>query len=268
MRKVKIAGTDLVCSKLIFGTANLFTAGFQKERQELLGSAIEIGITHFDTAPYYGFGTAERDLSFILKGERSATVTTKVGIYPPGGENQSWAGVFFRKAGGRIWPALSRPTVDFSIDRARAALHGSLRRLGRECIDLYLLHQPRFDLIATEEWQNWLGTCMKEGKIKAFGVDIPDHHLQDYLQRADLIGTVIQTKDSLEERQADAIIATGRHLQITYGYLSSAASGKGGKPPLTVLEEALVRNTSGAVIVSTRRKERVRQLLRIGSLHA
>lgn len=62
MRRIILPGTALSVSRFIFGTASLFRAGRRSERLRLLDAAYDHGLTHFDTAPYYGFGSAERDL--------------------------------------------------------------------------------------------------------------------------------------------------------------------------------------------------------------
>src|SRR5688500_13589047 len=98
MRKILLPDTDLQVSRFIFGTAGLFNAGMPERRLELLESAFDQGFTHFDTAPYYGFGAAERAMKPFLARHPEATVTTKVGIYSPGGESQSDGLVFLRKA--------------------------------------------------------------------------------------------------------------------------------------------------------------------------
>jgi aryl-alcohol dehydrogenase-like predicted oxidoreductase len=55
-----------------------------QERLQLLECAYDAGIRHFDTAPYYGYGEAERVLGEFLRGKRDqVTITTKFGIQPP-----------------------------------------------------------------------------------------------------------------------------------------------------------------------------------------
>ena len=131
MNRVLIPGTDISTSRFIFGTASLFNVGTSRDRQKLLHLAIDKGFSHFDTAPYYGFGMAERDLAPLLASHHEVTVTTKVGIYPPGGELQSGPTIFLRKASGKIVRALSRRIIDGSVSRAQKSLEGSLKRLGR-----------------------------------------------------------------------------------------------------------------------------------------
>ena len=86
MRRVTLQGTDINVSRLSFGTASLHHLPTSRRRQDLLAAAFDHGFTHFDAAPYYGFGIAERELGQFLKARRGrVTITTKVGLYPPGG---------------------------------------------------------------------------------------------------------------------------------------------------------------------------------------
>ena len=257
MNQITLPGTDIRVSRFSFGTAGLFNAsGSARERGRLLAAAYDNGFTHFDTAPYYAFGIAERDLRPFLAARPQATVATKVGLYSPGGETQSAALVFLRKAAGRAWPALSRATVDWSVERARSALSASLRRLGRERIDLYLLHEPDLRLIATDEWLRWLED---EGeRVAWFGVAGNSERIGPFVESANRLAAVVQTNDSLDGREADVVARFGRPPQLTYGYVSARRSG-GPLDAATILGAALRRNRTGSIIVSTRRIDRLPQ---------
>src|SRR5579862_2039348 len=70
-------------SRLGFGTGGLLRIGSARERQNVLAAALANGITHFDTAPIYGFGESERALGRFLRGQRArVTLTTKFGLRP------------------------------------------------------------------------------------------------------------------------------------------------------------------------------------------
>lgn len=118
MRTVTLPDTDLTVSRFVFGTSGLFNVRGRRNRGSLLEEAIARGFTHFDTAPYYGFGHAERDLAPVLARHEHVTVATKVGLHSPGGEAQPTWQVFARKAAGRVVPAISKPSLDFALDRA------------------------------------------------------------------------------------------------------------------------------------------------------
>jgi D-threo-aldose 1-dehydrogenase len=263
MRQVVLFGTNISVSRFSFGTASLFNVGSAKRRAKLLEKAYDCGFSHFDTAPYYGFGAAERDLKPLLRAHPDITVATKVGIYSPGAEEQPSATVFLRKAAGKIIPALSRPIIDWNIARARDALSGSLRRLGRERVDLYLLHEPELELLDADEWLRWLES--ERDRVARFGIAVDSMKLPPFIASAHPLASFIQTVDSIEHREADMLLDHHRPLQITYGYVS-AARRSGPVDVSAVLAAALRRNESGSILVSTRKPERLRQYAEISNL--
>ena len=150
MRQVLLPGTDLSVSRFVFGTASLHHLGRLPVQAAHLAAAATAGFTHFDTAPLYGFGGAERVLGSVFGREPTITFTTKVGLYSPGGSDQGHAAMLGRKIGGKLWPRLSRAVADLSVEQARRSLEGSLRRLSRDCVDILLLHEPAPGLLRTD----------------------------------------------------------------------------------------------------------------------
>jgi aryl-alcohol dehydrogenase-like predicted oxidoreductase len=89
-----------------------------------VNSAIENGITVFDTAPIYGLGRAEEILGKALSKQRErAVICTKAGV--------AW------KKGKRLVKAVDCSAVSISRE-----VDMSLRRLGTDYIDFYLIHWP------------------------------------------------------------------------------------------------------------------------------
>jgi len=206
---------------------------------------------------------AERDISSVLRAYSHVTITTKVGIYSPGGESQSYPEIFMRKAIGRVWPAIAKPTVSFELARARNALEGSLRRLRRDHVELYMLHEPEIEMVRTDEWRNWLDGLVKTGTIGSYGLAATVDRLDAFLRRAPELANLVQVLDSLDAREADTLSRFGKPMQITYGYVS-AAHAKGDKRPVgEILRHALRRNRDGAIIVSTKRVERLSQYAKL-----
>ncbi|PNG27225.1 aldo/keto reductase [Methylocella silvestris] len=259
MQKIVIPATNISTSRFIFGTASLFNAGSFRDRQKLLDGAADHGFSHFDTAPYYGFGMAERDLRHLLERRPSLTITTKVGIYSPGGEMQPAAAILLRKIGGKLLPSLSRPTIDWNVARARKTLEGSLRRLGRERIDLYMMHEPLLPLLDADEWLRWLEQVKAAGQVGAFGLALTADKLEPFLAAGSALANVVQTFDSLEKKEADVLTRYHRPFQITYGYVSGARAQGNHSSVTDILQEALKRNPDGAIVVSTKRPERLGQ---------
>jgi D-threo-aldose 1-dehydrogenase len=263
MRTLVIPGTTLDTSRFIFGTSSLLSAGSLRTRRRLLETAVEQGFRHFDTAPYYGFGFAERDLASLLKRQPDLRVTTKVGLYSRGGEEQPLAAVVARKLGARVFPGVARPSRSFDLARARLSLEGSLRRLGRDYIDLYMLHGPQISEVAIDEWVGWLQDCRQRGSIRYFGVALTSERLEPFLSAPSALVDVVQVLDSLATCEADILGKYSRPLQITYGYVSSARAAGETRSVQDILRRAMARNQHGPIIVSTRKLQRVAQYGRL-----
>lgn len=263
MRRLTLPGTEINVSRLSFGTARLHHLPTNRRRQDLLAAAFAHGFTHFDTAPYYGFGIAEQELGRFLKGRRGGvTITTKVGLYPPRSLYQSTVSVWTRKIVGKVLPALSRPVVDWSIAAAAKSLDRSLNRLGIDRIDLLLLHEPVSGAVRSEVILEWLKRERDNGRIRAWGLAGQAHCMDTWLSTNHPLAMVLQVRDSLDRREADLVRSRGRDLQITYGYLSSSATLPGAPGAAEILERALRRNAAGSILVSTR------QLAHVGELAA
>lgn len=260
MRQVSLGAGLPTVSRFIFGTAALFNVkGGAVPRRRLLEAAAAAGLTHFDTAPLYGFGLAERYLGEAFARRPEVTVTTKVGLYAPGGEDQSETGVWLRKVAGKAIRPMSAAISDASVDRARRSVEGSLRRLRRDKIDLLLIHEPDAAMLDTDAWRRWLEDLITEGKVGAFGVAGETQSVRPFLLQDLGLAQMIQTIDSLDRREGDVVTDQGRPLQITYGYVSAAQRRMPDSPVAQVLEQALARNRTGALIVSTRREDRLGQ---------
>lgn len=269
MRRVTLPGTEISVSRLSFGTARLHHLPASRQRQDLLAAAFDHGFTHFDTAPYYGFGIAEQELGRFLKGRRGGvTITTKVGLYPPGSLHPSTVSVWTRKVAGKVLPALSRPVVDWSIAAAVKSLDRSLRRLGIERIDLLLLHEPVSGAVQSEVFLEWLREEQDSGRIRAWGLAGHTDCMDTWLSINHPLAMVLQVRDSLDRREADLVRSRGRDLQITYGYLSPFSTMPGGPRATEILKRALRRNTTGSILVSTRQLNRVGELAAVAMMES
>src|SRR5271170_1809288 len=115
---------------------------------EVLLRALDLGVTHFDTAALYGFGANEELVGRTLASFRSRfTLASKCGIQ--GVKSQSG---MRRAIDGR--PATLKQTCE-----------DSLRRLNTEVIDLYYLH--RWDkTVPIEDSVSALGDLVRAGKIR------------------------------------------------------------------------------------------------------
>jgi len=268
MDYVIIPGTQLYVSRLAFGTASLHRLLSARERSNLLGTALDSGITHFDTAPYYGFGLAEKDISSLIFNRRAAvTVATKVGLYPVGWYATSGLDVLLRKAAGKVCGALSRPQVDWSVRRAEQSLNLSLARMRTDYVDLLYLHEPSPMLINLDEFRRWGERAVESGKARYLGLAGTPHRFSNWLKVTDSFGTVVQSQDSVGsgEGESECVLHAGRPLQFTYGYLRDRHDLQTVDVPARTLKKALIRNHAGAVLFSTRSTVRLRQLVGVFS---
>jgi aryl-alcohol dehydrogenase-like predicted oxidoreductase len=252
---IRIEGTDLTVSRLAFGTASMHHLRQETRQFDLLSAVANIGVTHFDTAPLYGFGICERILGQVLRGQRKRfSVASKFGLYPPGGTEQSVSQVWIRKIAGKVYPPLSRHVVDWSIKMAEASLTGSLARLETDYLDILFLYEPDPGLIQTDEMLAFLENEKRRGRVRYWGLSGPMRDLSNLIDHP--LAMVIQAKDSLIDRDADIVTAAGRPLQFTFGYISSAARNRSTNG-IDILKQALARNQTGAVLFSSRKIERI-----------
>jgi aryl-alcohol dehydrogenase-like predicted oxidoreductase len=264
MPQIVIDGTQLVVSRLAFGTGSIHRAGSRRAIGRLIAGAIEEGFTHFDTSPYYGFGIAEDVLGEVLCGAReTCTVATKVGLYPPGGRAGSRVVVTARKAIGRLVRCLSRAEIDWSVARANRSLNKSLGTLRRERVDVLFLHEPEYALLSADELLAWLERARADGRVRYWGIAACFERCLPFVAAQHPLSAIVQTNDSMELREARQVEQLGRALQFTYGYLSALRRSERRRSADQVLRAALEANSTGAVIVSTSRADRVSKLSKI-----
>lgn len=252
MLRVILPGTDLTVSRFVFGTASLHHLGRMPDQVTHLEAAASAGFTHFDTAPLYGFGGAERMLGAAFGDNAGITITTKVGLYPPGGGDPGRMAMLARKIGGKLWPTLSSAVADFSVSRARRSLEDSLRRLRRDHVDLLLLHEPVPGLLHTDEWLRWQEA--EGGRVRHLGIAGPARIVSPFLETDGPLLRVIQVRDGLDTCEADVVTGAGRQLQLTYGYFSSDTTRRSSAE---ILPAALARNHTGAIVVYSRSRARL-----------
>ena len=142
----RIGRTTLHVSRLGVGTValgNMYEAVPESAAADVLDEAGKWGLTHFDTAPLYGMGLAERRIGPLLatRPRDSFVLSTKVGR--------------LLRADAPIDPRTLRdgkplfvdtpplnPVFDFSYDATLRCVEESLERLGLDRVDILYLHDP------------------------------------------------------------------------------------------------------------------------------
>ena len=255
MRKVIIPATNLSVSRFSFGTASLHHLFDSSKRQYLLSAAFDAGFTHFDTAPYYGLGIAETEMGKFLKLSRKAvTIATKIGLYPNVLFPPSTLSVYLHKVFGKILPLLSRPQVNWSLQKCEASLYQSLRQCRTDCIDILFLHEPIAQILPADELLQWLKNQQKLGKIRYWGLAGELDKFETLVEQNHPLAQIIQMRDSIQNRQSQSLIKWRRPAQFTYGYLSGLSAPQ--KPEI-ILKEAFQLNQTGSIIISSRQPHRI-----------
>lgn len=156
MKYNRLGNTGLIVSKYCWGAANLgtplpmFAASphfDEAQAREATAIALDHGVNFFDTADLYSNGGAEEILGRCLKGHRDdVVISSKVGIR---------TGEAILRAG------LSKRHLLHSID-------GTLRRLGTDWLDVYIVHKPD-PLTPLEETLETLDRIVRDGKARYLG---------------------------------------------------------------------------------------------------
>ena len=150
MEYTKLGNTDIKISKLWVGCMSFGKAGTmhdwtldESKSEEVIKHALDLGINFFDTANGYSAGTSEEYLGRAIKNNISRE---KVVIASK---------VYFNE--GR----LSKEAIAREID-------GTLKRLGTDYLDLYIIHRFDYDT-PIEETMEALNKLVKSGKVRALG---------------------------------------------------------------------------------------------------
>ncbi|MCF6466962.1 aldo/keto reductase [Nonomuraea sp. MG754425] len=167
--------------------------------------ALDLGVTFLDTAEIYGPYANEELLGRALKGRRDqAVIATKFGLVS--------------HAGGGPW------NLDSSPANIRAAVEGSLRRLGTDHIDLYYQHRvdPK---VPIEETIGAVAELVGQGKVRHIGLS---EAWLDTIRRAHAVHpiTALQSEYSLWTRdQEEQVLPLLRELGI--GFVAYSPLGHG-----------------------------------------
>jgi aryl-alcohol dehydrogenase-like predicted oxidoreductase len=149
-----MGASDLRISAIGFGCwemgGNQYGAVDDSEETRAVHRAIDLGVTLFDTAAVYGHGHAEEVLGKALGARRKEIVLVTKG------------GLKCEQRGGPIWRDDSYQSLVEDMD-------ASLRRLGTDYVDLYLIHWPD-GKTPIEEMMRALNEFLQNGKARYVGV--------------------------------------------------------------------------------------------------
>ncbi|MGH9013045.1 MAG: aldo/keto reductase [Acidimicrobiia bacterium] len=158
MRYRRFGDTELEVSEVGFGAWTIATDWWGKvdDKAGLVHAALDAGVTFFDTAPVYGDdGFGERIVAELVGRRDDVVITTKCGYDLDAPRNA---------------PGHSERPQDWRPDAVRSQLEASLRRLERDHIDLYQLHNVRMEPVLADDLWDELERFRVEGKVREVGV--------------------------------------------------------------------------------------------------
>jgi aryl-alcohol dehydrogenase-like predicted oxidoreductase len=151
----QLGKSGLLVSELCLGTMSFGKQGYwqliggldQAGAQRLVDLALDAGINFFDSADVYSYGQSEEMLGAALKGKRDRVVLAT-------------------KVRGRMSPEIN--DVGLSRKHIIRSCDASLKRLGTDYIDLYVVHS--FDFATPlEETLSALNDLIHQGKVRYLG---------------------------------------------------------------------------------------------------
>ncbi|MGZ8518012.1 MAG: aldo/keto reductase [Chitinophagaceae bacterium] len=145
-----------------------WTGSEEKQVNEALDKAIELGCNFFDTAWAYGAGLSEEILNKTLKRHPGKKLYTATKIPPK----------------NRKWPSKPKFTIQevFPADYIIEYTEKSLKNLAVDSIDLQQFHVWEDSWAQSDEWKEVTSQLTKSGKVQAWGVSVnrwePDNCLE------------------------------------------------------------------------------------------
>jgi aryl-alcohol dehydrogenase-like predicted oxidoreductase len=208
MKKRALGRQGLVVSEIglgCMGMSEFYGARDEDEAMATIARALEIGVTHLDTADMYGPFINEELVGRAVKGRRDqAVIATKFGNVRS-------------KEGGFLG-------IDGRPEYVRSCCEASLKRLGIDVIDLYYQHRVD-DKVPIEETVGAMAELVKQGKVRYLGLS---EAAPETIRRAHAVHPIsaLQTEYSLWSREPeDEILGTIRELGI--GYVAYSPLGRG-----------------------------------------
>ena len=162
MRYITLGQDDKELSEIVLGMMRIKDKSV-KEVEELVETALSVGINAFDLADIYGRGRCEELLGLVLKNR-------------PDLREKMW---IQSKCGIRIEEFTY---FDFSKDYIIKSVDGILQRLNIDHLDSLLLHRPDA-LMESDQVAEAFDLLYKQGKVRDFGVSNQNPMMMEFLKK-------------------------------------------------------------------------------------
>jgi aryl-alcohol dehydrogenase-like predicted oxidoreductase len=211
MKKRKLGKSGLEVSAIGLGCMGMsFGYGPPKDKKEmiaLLRTAVESGVTFFDTAEVYGPFTNEELVGEALAPFRDQIViATKFGFKPSSGDQSRWS------------------ELDSRPEHIKEVAEASLKRLRTDVLDLFYQHRVDPD-VPIEDVAGAVKELIYEGKVKHFGLSEPGVQT---IRRAHAVQpvTAIQNEYSLWWRKPEEEVLPALE-ELGIGFVPYSPLGRG-----------------------------------------
>jgi hypothetical protein len=275
-------------SRLGFGSSGLHGGLSRRRSLNLLEAAFDAGIRHFDTAPTYGLGEAEEVVGAFLRRHPEATVTTKFGRPPVrGGTTLNFArtilspivshlprvkAALLRKVSAVSTATPAPASARYSVASMLASLDASRRRLGREQVDLFLLHEAA-PADVDSELRDALDEQVRLGSVGAWGLGSAFQKLGAAARGFRVLQFEWSARAPHPPMKPEVFVSTHGTVRgalpwleelvetepVLGRWLRDRTEGPASWPRLLV-GAALAANPDGLVLFSSKRKEHIRSL--------
>jgi D-threo-aldose 1-dehydrogenase len=204
-----------------------------RERERLLATALDEGVSHFDVAPFYGSGDAEAALGRFARGRRDQlTIATKVGLASSLGDSRlrplrAAARVAFRFAPAmktRLADVGRAVKTDYSPKAMRHSLEASLIQLRTDYVDILHLHDWPSEAALRNDIGAELAALKTEGKVRMAGLASSVADVRTVSSASGSPFGVLQFENSLIHPARDLIRSGGGRWDITHRALADTLS--------------------------------------------
>ena len=215
-----------------FGTGALFSKKRSRnEALKLVETALDFGITYFDTARMYGSGRAEGIIGEVAARNRDRLIlVSKAGILPQSRSlivRAAGQGVQFLHRGvprSKDYVSVPRTYLPrfgfFKLADIRKSVETSLKELRTDYIDILLLHECNVSNFDDQELRHYLNELKVQGKIRAFGIATGMEETDAILARYAGVPDVVQIPSAIWNMYIKKLQTTHRGLTVTHSSLS------------------------------------------------
>ncbi|MYV45583.1 aldo/keto reductase [Streptomyces sp. SID2888] len=206
MKQVQLGGLTVSAQGLgCMGMSSVYGDADWDESTATIRRAVDLGVTHIDTANAYGQGHNEVLVGRAVAGRRDhVTLATK-------------AGMDFTTARGKV-------VINNHPDHIKAAADASLLRLGTDHIDLYYLHRVDPE-VPLEETIGAMADLVTEGKVRHLGLS---EVTGEQLRTAHAVHPIaaVQSEYSLWTRDPETTVADAAR-ELGVGLVAYSPLGRG-----------------------------------------